>query len=261
MQLCIAVPQVYRKEEVDISRIEIEEMEETAYRGTFASVSSLGMVLQNVMLVEEGKGFRVVFGKRRILSARKAGHERIMAVVFQEGTPEEVLATFVLVENMNRKPNPASEAEALSIVMKAYDWTSKDVAAHLGIPVSHIKARLQLLNLIPEFFAQVRSGAIAFGLAKRLCKLSEEAQRDLLVREKLTVEDAEGALRKEKLDGLIPPELFDVPLPKADVATVESLLGQAATCLERAISVTDNGNKGALEAALTILKEVNTHGA
>lgn len=259
MQLSIAVPQTHRREEVDIGRIEIDNMEESAYKGTFTSVSSLGMVFQNVMLVEKGSCFRVVFGKRRILSARKAGHEKILAIVFPEGTPGEVLSTFVLVENMNRKPNPAAEAEALATVMNAYDWTAKDVAAHLGIPVSHIKTRLQLLDLVPEFFARVRSGAITFNLAKRLCKLPEAEQRDLLVKENLSGDDVEQALRRAKLDDLIPADLFDMPLPRSEVETIESLVEQAVTCLKRAISVTENGKKGALEAALHLLKEVNTH--
>ncbi|HUO78318.1 MAG TPA: ParB/RepB/Spo0J family partition protein [Thermodesulfovibrionales bacterium] len=258
-QLSIDVPEVFRTEDIDLDKIITNgDMKESVCANILKSLSSMKRVIQPVLVIEEGETYRLVFGQRRVLAARKAGHSKILATIFPAGTPEEVLSMCVLVENMNRSPNPASEAEALSKVMTAYKWSKADVRRNLGIPARHVSSRLKLLDrLIPEFFQRLKEGSISFSLAKNLCNLSEEKQRDLLRKERITLEEAEDAVREASVGNLIPDELFRMPKgAEEEDISAEDHLREAITCLERAIATTGNGKKEKMEEALKLLKEV-----
>lgn len=258
-QLSIDVPNAFRTEEIDLDRIVTTgEMSESVFMNIFRSLSTINRVFQPVLVVEEGETYRLVFGQRRVLAARKAGHTKILAIIFDEGTPEEVLGIFLLIENLNRSPNPAAEAEALSKVMTAYKWSKTDVTRNLGIKASLVSSRVKLLDkLVPEAFQQLKEGNISLSVAKRFCKLPAEKQRELLRKERVTLEEADDAVRETNLEELIPDELFRLPEDKAGPeAMVEVLLKDAISSLEEAIAITENGRKGKLEKALKVLKGV-----
>jgi len=256
--LSIPVPEVFRTEEIDLDRIVMHtEMKESACASIARSLSTIKQVLQPVLVMEEGDGYRLIFGHRRVLAAQKEGHAKILATIVQKGTPEEVLAMYVLVENMNRSFNPASEAESLSKVMTAYKWSPADVARKLGIPAPHVASRIKLFKLIPEFFQKLKEGEISFSLAKTLCKLSAETQQDLLVKEKLTLEEVGDVLRETNIGNLIPDALFKMPENSSGkVDAAGNLVREAISSLEKAIAVTSNGKKGKMEKALKLLREV-----
>jgi len=258
-QLSIDMPEVFRTEDIDLDKIITNgDMKESVCANILKSLSTMKRVIQPVLVIEEGETYRLVFGQRRVLAARKAGHKKILSTIFPAGTPEEVLSMCVLVENMNRSPNPASEAEALSKVMTAYKWSKADVRRNLGIPTRHVSSRLKLLDkLIPEFFQRLKEGSISFSLAKNLCNLSEEKQKDLLRKERITLEEAEDAVREANLGDLIPDEFFRMPedTREGDISAGDHLR-EAINCLERAIATTGNGQKEKMEEALKLLREV-----
>jgi ParB/RepB/Spo0J family partition protein len=255
-QLSIPVPEVFRTEEIDLDRIVMHtEMKESACANIARSLSTIKQVLQPVLVMEEGEGYRLIFGRRRVFAAQKEGFAKILATIVQKGTPEEVLAMYVLVENCNRSFNPASEAESLSTVMTAYNWSPADVTRKLGIPAAHVASRIKLFKLIPEFFQKLKEGEISFSLAKTLCKLSAEMQRDLLLKEKLTLEEVEDIRREVNIGNLIPDALFKMP-ENAGQKSVSAFLQKAISNVEEAIAMTTNGKKGKMERALKLLREV-----
>ena len=259
-QLSIDIPAAHRTEEIDLDKIIIVggEMDETVCMNIFKSLGTLNIIFQPVMVAEEGTGFRLIFGHRRVLAARKAGHTKIPATIFPSGTPDEIFSMFVLTENMNRSANPAAEALAISNVMSAFKWKVADVSKHLGIPMAHIVSRVKLLELIPEFFQRLKEGKISFSLAKRLCKLPAWRQEELLQKEDLGIDEADDAIREEQL-GSLPDELFQMPAPPEGEKSVDLHLTESIKQLEKAIAQSTNGRKGKMERALKLLKGVQTN--
>ena len=257
-QLSFAIPKIYRREDVALDNIIIEDdYDEAFYKGVFKSVSFFKDILQGVLLVENGEAFKIVFGLRRVLAAKQAQLEKVPATIFPAGTPKEVFASFVVVENMNRAPNPALEAEALDEVMRAYDWKPTDVAKNLGVMAAHVSARIKLLALTPDIFRKLKEGRISLSLARKLCKLSRDKQTELAESEYLTLDVVEEAVKERNLGAFIPAELFEMPLPSAEEKeNVSELVKEAMSKIEKAIAVTTNGIKGELSKALKALKRV-----
>ncbi len=253
------IPRTWERREIPVEKIiSEEELQPGVVAPTYKSVSHLGMLFQEVVLVGQDDLYRIVAGRRRVQAARQAGLETVPALVLQSGTPEAILATITVVENMSRRPNPAVEAESLSTMMAAYKWSQHDIAERLGIPVSHIKSSLKLFKLIPEFFMQLKEGKISLSIARVLRELPHERQRELLSEEILTLAAVSGALRSKKLENLIPSELFRLPDPEGE-DLVDALINEALGKLEKAISITTNGKKESLETAIKALRKEEAH--
>jgi hypothetical protein len=137
-------------------------------------------------------------------------------MVFPKGTPESLLTIYAIAENMNRGPNPADETERILKVMSYYNWNAEEAARQLSVPVSHIRQRLKLSQLIPEFFESLKKGKLKLSMALKIASLPKEQQRELQKEEKLTLDRIENGCRSFKLDTLLKDrDLFDVPsLPK-----------------------------------------------
>jgi len=212
--MLISVPPPCSLETVPLENIILDfEIEEAFFRSLAESVDKLGVVIQPVMLIENGDGrYRVYAGKRRILSAKKKGMAAISAMVFPKGAPESLMNIYAIAENMNRGPNPADEAERILKVMSYYDWSAEEAARQLSVPVTHIRQRLKLAQLIPEFFDMLKKGRLRVSMALRIASLPKENQKKLLTEEKLTLDKIEKGCRSFKLDTLLgEDDLFDVP--------------------------------------------------
>lgn len=258
-QMSIDVPSVYRTEEVDIDKIIVDEKSEASYRDIFKSISAIKSVLQHPRLIEDGENYRVIYGSRRVLGAKKAGMCKIKADIFKEGTPAGIIAVFVLTENLVRTSNAAAEAESLKAVLSEYKWTVKEASEHLGIPLNKLKSIAKLFNLIPEIFEQLRAGKISKSTALKLSKLTKDKQKEFIGRETITLDDAENALRESRAGELIPAELFVLPdTDDAKKELADTMIINAISALENAIEVTTNSRRKKIEKALNILKEVSS---
>ncbi|OPY03596.1 MAG: Chromosome-partitioning protein Spo0J [Syntrophorhabdus sp. PtaB.Bin184] len=212
--MLIAVPPPCSLETVPLDKIILDfEIEEAFFKSLSESVNNLGVVLQPVMLVENGDGrYKVHAGKRRILSAKKRGIEAIAATVFRKGAPDSLLDIYAIAENMNRGPNPADEAQRILRVMSYYHWTAEEAARKLSVPVVHVRQRLKLIRLIPEFFDMLKKGRLRVSTALRISSLPKKKQKALLREEKLTLDKVEKDCRSFKLDTLLGDDsLFVVP--------------------------------------------------
>lgn len=256
-QISIEVPSVYRTEDVDIERIIVDEKDEATYKDIFKSISAIKAVLQPVCLIEDGKNYRVIYGSRRVLAAKKAGLDKIESKIFKASTPPGVIAVFVLTENQVRKPNPAAEADALRMVLDNYGWTLKDASNNIGIPLNSLKFTARLFNLIPELFEQLKAGKISKTTAVRLAKLPKEKQ-EKFIGKTITIDDAEKAVRDNRAGEFLPEKLFKLPeTEEAKEGLADAMIVNAISALENAIEVTTNGRRKKMEKALKILKEVS----
>jgi hypothetical protein len=93
-----------------------------------------------------------------------------------------------------------------------YNWSAEEAARQLSVPVAHIRQRLKLAQLIPEFFDMLKKGKLRVSMALRISSLPKQNQKELLKEEKLTLEKIEKGCRSFKLDTLLgEDDLFDVP--------------------------------------------------
>lgn len=235
-------------ENVPLDRINVQEANESMYANIFKSLKENADIYQPVRLLKEEDGsYSVIFGRRRILAAKKAGKETIWAVVHTGRLTEQEIALQRVIENMNRSPNPAVEAESLNSLLSAYDWSVSDAAKKLGIPASHIKRRLKLLQLIPDFFEKLKNGNIKLSVAQGLATLPKSIQKELLKEEKLTLDKVKSVVRANKLS-VLPEELFELQGEQTD--PVEDIKFR----IKDLISKTSDGIKEKLEKALLILE-------
>jgi len=110
-----------------------------------ASVKKHG-VLEPVRVVKRDEGYELVFGHRRLLAARMAGIEKILAALQLSDDDQLELA---VVENTQRQDlSPLDEAAAFQLLSGEKNYTLKDLSAVTGKSMSSL-SETKKLNFIP----------------------------------------------------------------------------------------------------------------
>lgn len=110
-----------------------------------ASMHEHGLI-QPIVVVVEGGGYRLVVGDRRLKAAMTLGWPEIAAVI-ADYTPEE-MAVIRIHENAEREdPNPIDMATYLRAQMDRFGWTQGKVAVHCGKTGGWVSQTLKLLEL------------------------------------------------------------------------------------------------------------------
>ncbi len=171
------------------------------------SIKSKG-VLQPVLVRESDTGYELVAGERRWLAARKAGLDRIPALVIRVSDREAL--EIALIENLQRHDlNPVEEAIAYRRLMDEFGLTQQEVAEKVAKDRSTVANRLRLLNLHPDVIEMLASGDITEGHARTLLRVPYDKQpyyARLVVERGLSVRELERLLqssqkRRKKSEG------------------------------------------------------------
>jgi len=162
-----------------------------------ASVRELG-VLQPILVRPVDGGYELIAGERRWRAARRAGLERVPAVVrtIDDGTSLEQ----ALVENLHRQDlNPLEEAGAYQQLIEDFSFTQEDVARRVGRSRSAVANILRLFQLPPSVQRMVRDGQLSAGHARALLGSPDRSFQEALARrcvdKGLTVRDVEESVR------------------------------------------------------------------
>lgn len=154
-------------------RVSVEDLDELA-----ASIKAHG-VLQPIKVRAAGERWTVVWGQRRLLAARKAGLERIPALI--DVAPDEPTERAIeqLVENLHRADlNPIDRARAMRAVVDA-GRSQADLARELGVAPSTIANDLGLLAAPERIQSLVEDGTLSTSHAKALKGLAPSTQVEL----------------------------------------------------------------------------------
>lgn len=144
-------------------------------------------VIQPIIVRRHGTGYQLIAGERRWRAARRAGLERIPAIV-REATDAQSLE-LALVENLLREDlNPIEEAEAYQKLLAHFGWTQEELAQRIGRDRSSIANSLRLLRLPEVIQADLRSGRLTMGHARALLALPTAADQ-LRLREEILKHD------------------------------------------------------------------------
>lgn len=227
----------------------------TALDELAASIKASG-VIQPVVVRRVNGSYQLIAGERRWRAARRAGLDRIPAVV-RDATDVESLE-IALVENLLREDlNPMEEAEAYQKLLAQFGWTQEELAQRVGRDRSSIANSLRLLRLPEVIQADLRGGRLTMGHAVALLSLTSEVDQ-LRLREEIlahswsvrateqsarAVEAARGAPRRPKA----------VRRRSVELAAVEEALQRA---LMTRVRITGTERAGTIQIAYANAEEL-----
>jgi len=162
------------------------------------SIRTSGLVQPIVVRPLAEGGYEIIAGERRWHAARRAGIERIPALL--RSADERERLELALVENVVREDlNPLELARAVAALVEDFGQTHNEVAATLGRSRPAITNLVRLLELPDPVQEMVEDGRLAEGHARAVLMADgARARRELaerVVEEGLSVRQAEAAAR------------------------------------------------------------------
>jgi len=180
------------------------DFNESALRELADSIREKGVLQPVLAEADDGGGYVIVAGERRVRAARLAGLERIPVVV-RQFTAEEKLE-IALIENVQREDlSPIEEAHAYKRLMEIASLSQEQVAQKVGKDRSTVANTIRLLKLPEDAQSALDKGTISPGHARALLMLVNVSDQQVLLRrivdKGISVREAEemaGALNRGK---------------------------------------------------------------
>ena len=191
-------------EAIDVARIQSNpwqprtKFDETQLEQLADSIRRHGVVQPIVVRkISEGQ-FQLVAGERRLIASKKAGLDRIPAIV--KDLDDREMLVVALVENVQREDLGAIErARAFKRLGDEQSFSHQAIAETSGLDRSTVSNALRLLELDPASLAALERGEITEGHARALLAESDLAsRRQLLARmidEKMSVRTTEQEVK------------------------------------------------------------------
>jgi ParB family chromosome partitioning protein len=145
------------------------------------SVREFG-VLQPVVVREQGDGYELVMGERRLRASTLAGLTVIPAII--RTTADDDMLRDALLENIHRAQlNPLEEAAAYQQLLEEFGATHDELAHRIGRSRPQVSNTIRLLNLPVPVQRRVAAGVISAGHARALLGLDDgDVQEELASR-------------------------------------------------------------------------------
>jgi ParB family transcriptional regulator, chromosome partitioning protein len=155
---------------------------------------------------EDGEGYTLIAGERRLQASQRAGLREVPAIVRQ--ATDQLRLELALIENVQRADlNPLEEANAYRQLSEEFHLSHEEIASRVGKSRVAVTNTLRLLNLPGSIQRALVDGEITEGHARALLGLTnpramESALRTVLF-QKMTVRQTEELVNK--LKGEKPP--------------------------------------------------------
>ncbi len=153
-------------------------------------------VIQPILLRQEGKGYELIAGERRLRASKLAGLKKIPAVVAKISNLQSL--EIAILENVQREDlNPLEVSKGYQRLKEEFGYTQEQVAKSVGKPRSSIANSLRLLSLPEKAQMELEKGAISEGHAKVLLGVDPAKIENILERilkEELSVRALENSL-------------------------------------------------------------------
>lgn len=171
---------------------------EEALKELAASIKSHG-ILQPLLVIRAGEGYRLIAGERRLRAAKEAGLTKVPCIL-TEKTPEEA-AKLSLIENLQREDlSFFEEAAAYRRLMDDFSMTQATIAREMNKDPSTIANKLRLLKLPISAQLLIRQNGLTERHARALLKIKDqELLMELLeqiIEEACTVSEAEALIER-----------------------------------------------------------------
>ncbi len=170
--------------------------DEAALAELAASVAKHGLLQPLVVSEdEEGDGYVLVAGERRLRAARKAGLATVPAVI-RERVDAAGELELALVENLQRRDlTPLEEARAFEDLKGRFGLSQAEIAERVGRDRSSVANSLRLLKLPMEIQELVEEGRLSASAARTILAFPDTETQVLWARRA-----AEGAVNVRDLE-------------------------------------------------------------
>jgi len=163
-------------------------------------------VLQPLLVREQGEGYQLIAGERRLRAAQAAGLREVPVHIVR--LDDQQLFEAALVENLHRSDlNPLEKAHSFKDYLERFGLTQEQLAARLSLDRTTISNLLGLLHLPAEVQEAIRLGQISLGHAKVLKGIPDPQRQISLCKEvimkNLSVHALELLVRQQRSEGMI----------------------------------------------------------
>ncbi len=132
-------------------------------------------VIQPIVVQKSGEGYEIIVGERRWRASKKAGLNKIPAVI-KETTDKESLE-LAIIENIHRHDlNPIEEGIAYSRLSIEFGMKQEQIAKNVGKNRASVANYIRLLKLSAPIQEDIVIGKISMGHARALLGLEEEKE-------------------------------------------------------------------------------------
>src|SRR5665647_2170623 len=174
-------------------RFDEESLQELA-----SSITENG-VIQPIIVVKKGTGYRIVAGERRWRASRLAGLSVIPAIV-RDLTDLQTMEQ-ALIENIQRQDlNPLEEAYAMDRLMKEHGLTQEQLSKKLGKSRPAIANTIRLMAIDVSLQDYIRNGDLTAGHARALLALpsvdEQKKAAEIILNKELSVRETEEYVRR-----------------------------------------------------------------
>ena len=151
-----------------------QNFDEAALEDLSESIRQYGILQPLIVRRLPEKGYELIAGERRLRAARKAGLEKVPALVREYNDAE--ISEIALIENIQRENlNIIEEAEAYAFLMQNFQLTQEMLAKKVGRSRPHIANSLRLLELAEPVQDKLIAVELLMGQARPLLALKDEA--------------------------------------------------------------------------------------
>lgn len=200
-------------------------------------------VLQPICVRPQKRGaaptWEIVYGHRRVRAARFAELETIPAIV-RDLDDRQVLEAQLMENSQRADVHPLEEADALEALWEKHGATFGEISAHLGRPLSWVRARMRLCDLSPEGREAFLAGQLSTGVAVLVARLNDDQQQEFVEYAASFDDAAPITLREAKrvIEARFFLRLEDAPFDTADPTLVTNA-GACGPCPYRSGSQLD----------------------
>ncbi len=171
-----------------------KHFDEEALEELASSIKEYG-VFQPIIVKKSIKGYEIIAGERRFRASKKAGLEKIPAII--RNFTDEQMMEIALLENLQRENlNAIEEAEAYKSMIEKLGLTQEELAKRVGKSRAHVTNTLGLLRLPNEIKILVAKGSISMSHARVISKLESEEEMisfaNKIIENKMPVHEVES---------------------------------------------------------------------
>ncbi|MGH2784962.1 MAG: ParB/RepB/Spo0J family partition protein [Actinomycetota bacterium] len=175
------------------------EFDDEALDTLAASIRAVGVLQPVIVRPRAAGGYELVVGERRWRAARRAGLERIPAIVREAGDTE--MLRDALIENLHREDlNPLEEAAAYRQLLDDIGLTHEELADRVGRSRAAITNALRLLGLAATVQRRIAAGTLTAAHGRAIAGLADHENQERaaqrVVAQNLSVRQTEDLVRR-----------------------------------------------------------------
>lgn len=157
-------------------------------------------ILQPLIVKQQGRGYELIAGERRLRAAQIAGLKQIPVVVC--AIDDQHILAYALIENIQRQDlNPIEEANSFNRLLQEFAMTHEEIAKAIGRSRAAVTNILRLLNLDDSVKDLLVTRQLEMGHARALLSLPKEQQMvaaTIVLTKNMTVRETETYVKSSQ---------------------------------------------------------------